>query len=258
LRITATVQARVGSTRLPAKVMKLICDKPMLQLHLERIKCSRLIDEIIVATTTNPNDDVIVNLAQKVGVGVYRGSEEDVLGRLVGLLRKHKVELHVELVGDSPLIDPHLIDEVIGFYLKHKEEFDFVTNGMRLTYPNGMEVNVYPAEILFDAEKKIAIEDPLREDVDIHITHNSKYRRCNLTAPHYYHNPDLYVEVDTMNDFKVVSAIFEHFMPIHPHFSLAQIIEFLKQRPDLVKLNQKVKRRYTKFKRNYPGEVVYV
>ena len=258
MKITATVQARTGSTRLSAKVMRLICGKPMLQLHLERIKCSRLIDEIIVATTTNPSDEVIVNLAQKVGVGVYRGSEEDVLGRMVGLLKEHEVDLHVELIGDCPLIDPQIIDEVIGFYLKNKNKFDFVTNGMNITYPNGMEVNVYPAQILLDAEKDVQVDDPLREHVDIHITHNSKYRRCNLNAPDYYHNPNIYIEVDTANDFEVVSAIFENFISLHPHFGLAQILDFLNKNPTLVKLNQRVIRRYTQFKKNYPGEVVYV
>ena len=115
MKITATIQARMGSTRLPGKVLKDIGGKPMLQRQIERIKHSRLIDEIIIATTSSVKDEPIVALSEKLGVKVFRGSEEDVLGRIVGLLRVHQVELHVELIGDSPFSDAQIIDEVIGF-----------------------------------------------------------------------------------------------------------------------------------------------
>ena len=169
---------------------------------------------------------------------------------VVNLLKKFQVEIHVEFVGDSPLPDPNIIDEIIGFYLKHTDQYDYVSNGVSITYPNGMEVNVYPASILIQADTLVSKDDPLREHVDIHIYKNSLFRCKCLKAPPYYHRPDIYLEVDTENDFQVVSTIYEHFDKLgKDHFTLAQIFDFLDTRPDLIKLNQDVPRRYWKFKK---------
>ncbi|MBF0231428.1 MAG: glycosyltransferase family protein [Desulfamplus sp.] len=249
MKITATIQARTGSSRLPGKVMKNIAGKPMLQHQLERVLRSRLIDEVVVATTTNPQDDVIVELAKKTGVKYFRGSENDVLGRIVSLLKEFEVELHVELIGDSPFTDPQIIDEIIGFYLKNRERYDYVSNGTKVTYPSGMEVNVYPAKVLIEAETKIDHDDPLREHVDIHLSKNDQYRRICLEAPSYFHFPDIYLEVDTPKDFEMVTAVFKHFFNQEKsHFSLSQILDFLAGRPDLVELNQSEERRWRVFK----------
>ncbi len=252
MKITATIQARMGSSRLPGKILKKMGGKPMLQRHIERIQRSRLIDEIVVATTTSPKDDPLVELTQQLGVKVFRGSEEDVIGRIAALLKEHQVEIHVELIGDSPLADPQIIDEVIGFYLKHQDQYDYVSNGIKVTYPSGAEVYVYSASILLEAEASLKKDDPMREHVDLHLNKKGRYRCANLEAPSYYHYPDIYIEVDTETDFQMVSAIFEHFdQQGHEHFSLAQVLEFLKARPDLIKLNQKVERNWWQFKEGY-------
>lgn len=253
MKITATVQARVGSSRLPGKVLKPICGKPMLELQLERIRRSRLIDELFIATSVSPKDDAIAALGKSLGVGVYRGSEDDVLGRVAGLLKAHAVELHVELIGDSPFTDPHIIDEVIGYYLKNRDRYDYVSNGMEVTYPSGMEVNVYPAHALLEAEAAVAASDPLREHVDIHLSKNKRFRSASLRAPKHYHRPDIFLEVDTAKDFEMASAVFGHFIGQgRRHFSLAQILDFLEGRPDLVALNQNEERRWWRFKDRPP------
>jgi len=249
MKITATIQARMGSSRLPGKVLKKIGDKPMLQRQIERIKRSRLIDEIVIATTSSLKDDPIVELAHQVDVKVFRGSEEDVLGRIVNLLKKFQIEIHVEFSGDSPLPDPNIIDEIIGYYLKHLDQYDYVSNGISISYPNGMEVNVYPASVLIKADTLVPKDDPLREHVDIHIYKNSTFRSKCLKAPPYYHHPNIYLEVDTKNDFQMVSAIYEHFDKLgKDHFTLSQILDFLDTKPDLIKLNQNETRRYWIFK----------
>ena len=184
---------------------------------------------------------------------MFRGSENDVLGRITALLKARKAELHVELIGDSPFTDPHIVDEIIGFYLKNQRQYDYVTNGMEVTYPAGMEVNVYPAAALIDAESRIKADEPLREHVDIHLSKNDKYRRIGLKAPKHYHRPEIFLEVDTAKDFAMVSAVFEHFLDKgQEHFSLAQILDFLDGRPDLIKLNQSEERRYWQFKEKPP------
>ena len=250
MKIAATIQARMSSTRLPGKVLKEIVGKPMLALQIERIQQSRLIDEIVVATTTEPQDDAIVALARELGVAFFRGSENDVVSRVVGALRAFAVDIHVEFMGDNPMPDPLLVDAVIGYYLKHADRYDYVTNALTTTYPPGAEVFVYPAAVLYDAERRIT-EPALREHVGIHIyQHPERYRLCNLEAPPWYRYPDLHLEVDTPEDFQVISAIFEHFYPDNPGFSLSQVIEFMVANPDLLTANQDVERRWKAFRQD--------
>ncbi len=247
--VVATIQARMGSTRLPGKVLKEVCGKPLLQYQIERVRRSRLIDDVVIATTTGSQDDAIDELGERLGVKVFRGPEEDVLKRIALLLDEHDVDLHVELVGDSPLADPQIIDEVIGFYLKNAADYDYVSNGTEVTYPAGMEVNVYPAAVLIEADAMVAATDPLREHVDIHLSKNPHFRSYCLRAPRYLHRPDVFLEVDTTRDFEMLSQVITHFMNRgKEHFSLAQILEYLEVRPELVKINQSEDRKYWQFK----------
>lgn len=249
MKITASIQARMNSSRLPGKVLMKIGERSILERQIERVKRSRLIDEVIIATTISELDNPIVDLCQKTNTKYYRGSEEDVFGRIASLLKENKVELHVELIGDSPFSDPQIIDEVIGYYLKYKNDLDYVSNGTKVSYPSGMEVNVYPASVLIDVESKIAKDDPLREHVDIHLSKNSELRRICLKAPFHFAYPDIYLEVDTEKDFQMVSEIFHYFdTQGYAHFSLSQILDYLKERPDLIEFNQKEERRWKVFK----------
>jgi spore coat polysaccharide biosynthesis protein SpsF len=242
----------MGSTRLPGKVMKTIVGKPMLALQIERVRGSRLLDEVIVATTTNPEDDVIEELAQEVGAGCFRGSEDDVLNRVVGALKAFEVVLHVELMGDSPIPDPAIIDQVIGYYIKHSDKYDYVSNALKTTYPPGCEVYVYPAKVLYDAESK-APHDRLREHVGPHIyQHPDRYRLCNLEAPPWHHYPELYLEVDTQEDLEMITQVFEYFHPANPGFGLGQVIDFMHAEPALANRNTHVERRWKEFRQDSP------
>lgn len=247
MRITATIQARLGSSRLPGKVLKPILGRPMLARQIERMQQSRLIDEIVVATSTAPENDRLQALAAEMGVACFRGSEDDVLGRVVGALRAARAEIHVEFQGDNPVPDAQLVDAIIGFYLKHAGAYDYVTNALKTTYPPGAEVYVYPAAVLYDAETHAA-EGPLREHVGLHIyQHPDRYRVHNLEAPPWLHYPDLHLEVDTGEDFEVVRAIYEHLYPKSPGFSLQQAIEFAIE-SGLAGRNRDVERRWRAFR----------
>jgi spore coat polysaccharide biosynthesis protein SpsF len=249
VKITATIQARMGSTRLPGKALKPILGKPALALQVERIRMSRLIDEIVLATPDSPQNDVLEALAQDAGIQCFRGDEDDVLGRVVGALAKFDVDVHVEFQGDNAVPDPLLIDAIIGYYLKHRKEYDYVTNALETTYPPGTEVSVYPARVLIDAER-MATDAALREHVGVHIYHRpDRYRVCNLEAPPWLHRPDLHLEIDTDEDFEVVRTVYEHFYPVNPGFSLAQVIEFA-DRTGLAELNKAVPRRWREFRRD--------
>lgn len=247
MKIAATIQARTGSARLPNKVMLPILGKPMLALQVERIRRSMLIDEVIIATSTNPNDDAVEALARQIGVACFRGSEERVLDRIVGALSHFGVEIQVEFYGDCPLPDPTIIDTIIGIYLKHQDSCDYVGCGLKTTFPPGLEVTVYPSRILYDVA---SIADD-RERVAVNIrSRPDRYRTMNVEAPPWYRYPDLHLEVDTAEDFGVVSAIYEALYPSNPHFLLSHVIEFMQRNPALVKLNRSIPRRWKQFRQD--------
>jgi spore coat polysaccharide biosynthesis protein SpsF len=226
LHADATIQARMGSSRLPGKVLMPVAGEPLLLRLVERIQRSRLIDRVIIATTTNSQDDKVAKLAERMGCLCYRGSEEDVLGRVVGALREYKIEIHAEFQGDNALPDPVLIDEVIDYYVEHQAQYDYVTTALKTTYPPGSEVTVYPAQVLFQAEKEAIASIP-REHVGPHIYQRpERFRCCNLEAPEGLHFPDVHLEVDTEEDYQVVCQVYEHFLPQHPGFTLAEAVRY--------------------------------
>lgn len=250
MKIVGSIQARMGSTRLPGKVLKEICGKPMLLWHIERIKNARLLDDVIVATTTSPSDDAIVKLCNKHHVKYFRGSENDVLSRIASLIRNFNIDIHVEFFGDSPLTDAHIIDEVIGFYLKNNGRYDYVSNSLKTTYPPGQEVAVYRGTALIEADESVPANNSLREHVSLHITQNKdKFKTYNLESPKHYNYPEIYLEVDTPDDFEFISKIMGHFFAKGlEYFSLAQVLDYLLEHPELIKINQKVERRWKKFR----------
>lgn len=246
--VTATIQARTGSSRLPGKVLLPILGRPMLELQIERIRRSRLVDQVVLATSVEPQDDALEGLAKRMGISCFRGSETDVLARVAGALKASGGELHAEFFGDSPLPDPLLIDQFIGFSLKHAGRYDVVTSALKTTYPPGTEVTVYPSRLLFDAEKT-ARSPEQREHVILAILGQpERYRICNLEAPPEFRQPELYLEVDTREDFEVVRAVYEHFYPRNPEFGLAQILEFMKEHPELADRNRRVERRWKAYR----------
>jgi len=248
MKIDATIQARLGSSRLPGKVLMEISGKPLLEIQIERLRRSRYIDRIIIATTDSPANDPIEDLASCLGCGCFRGSEDDVLGRVVGALASFEIGIHAEFQGDNPLPDPEVVDFVIGFFLEHPE-LDYVTNALKTTYPPGQEVSVYRAATLADAEKH-AIDSPFREHVGIHIyQHPDRYRLHNIEAPDKFRRPEFHLEVDTKEDFCLIEAIYTHFAPKNPRFSLGDIISFLDLNPDLTRQNASILRRWEKFRK---------
>ena len=225
VRIDATIQARMAASRLPGKMLLPVADRPLLARIVERIRQSALIDRIIVATSTSPQDDVLASLAADLGVACFRGSEDDVLGRVVGAFDAFDVDVHVEFQGDNALPDAWLIDSAIGVFLKHRDDVDYVSTALKTTYPPGTEVSVYAADTLRRAES-VKLDIP-REHVGPHIYRRPELFRCHgLEAPPWLHEPDMHFEVDTAEDYDVVCRLYEHFLPANPGFTIAQAIEF--------------------------------
>ena len=241
MKIVATIEARMGSSRLPGKSMKKIVGKPMLELLFERVKNSKLINEIVVATTQNPNNDVIEELAKKMSIGCFRGSENDVLDRVLNAAKSVSADVILELWGDNPLIDPKMLDNLIKFYSEN--DFDCVGTALpnfKKTYPIGISTLIFSTKILEEVNS-ITNDPEDRENVSNYIyEHPEKYKISSLPCPPELDYPDLRLTVDEENDFNLVKTIFENLYSINPMFDTYDIINFIKLNPQLKNLNKNV------------------
>ena len=162
-KVLAITQARVGSTRLPGKVLKTINGETLLQIHLERILKSKRISKLKVATTNEAGSEAIVAIANKVGVESFRGPIDDVLARFYLCALPENPDYIVRLTADCPLIDPHEIDNII--YEGIKGDYDYASNTLEPTFPDGMDAEVFK----FSALKKAYEEATLKSDRE-HVT----------------------------------------------------------------------------------------
>lgn len=247
MKIVATIEARINSSRLPGKTMMKIVEKPMLELMIERVKNSKMLDEIIIATADTPENHLIEDLANKMKVKCFRGNEEDVLDRVLKAAKKYKADVIVELWGDSPLIDSCLIDNLVNYYLKN--DFDCVGTTLpnfEKTFPIGISALIFSTKILEEVDQ--TTNNPIdRENVSNYIyEHTEKYKIGSLPCPQELNFPNVRLTIDEENDFQLVKKLFEYFYRTNPNFSIAQIIQFLKNNPELVKINQNVMQRKLK------------
>ena len=237
----AVIQARMNSSRLPGKVLLDAVGKPMLELMIERVQRVPSLDRIIVATTENASDDLVVALAERLGVGAYRGSEDDVLGRVLEAARAQGAEVIVELTGDCPLIDPEIIEHCIEAY--RAGGVDFVPNAITHSFPVGMDVNIYATEVLADVARRT--DDPLyHEHVSLFIHQNPDiYSLKGVAAPAEFTRPEIELTLDEADDYRLISEIFDALYPENPTFNLRDVLDLLDRRPDLSTINRDVRRR---------------
>ena len=241
-RIVATIEARMTSSRFPGKVLMEACGKPMLQHMIERLQRVPSLDGIVVATTGNDADVPIVNLAQRMGVGFFQGSEYDVLLRVLHSARAYDIDVIVEMTGDCPLIDPVLVEDCIQGY--QAAGVDYVSNVLERTYPRGMDTQVFATEVLADVADRT--DDPKdHEHVSIFIySHPEIYSLKNMPGPPELTNPGLGLTLDTPEDLELIRRIFEILYPDNPNFTLADILAVLKDNPALLELNAHVRRKH--------------
>jgi len=241
MRIVSTVEARMGSTRLPGKTLAPIMGRPMLDLLIERLSQSKQIDQIVVATTTESEDDRIEKLCRDLQVGCFRGSSEDVLDRVLRAAREFGASLIVEMTGDCPLLDPAVVEQVISLFLSG--DYDYVSNIRERTYPRGLDTQVFSTVVL--AEVSEITQDPAdRENVSLYIyEHPERYRLGNLVAPQEIRRPDLRLTVDTTEDLALVREIYERLYPRKPDFSTRDVVELLNAHPELVTTNAHVRQK---------------
>lgn len=206
-RTVATIEARMGSSRLPGKVLKPIEDDTILGFMIERVKLATTLDEIVVATTTSILDNPIEQFCSERNIKCFRGSESNVLERVYQTSVMAEADTIVELTGDCPLIDPHLIDQmVVSFYLN---DVDCHTNTFHRSYPDGMDVQVIKAKALEKTNLE-ATSDYDREHVTPYIYRNlNDFKISHQIAPLNQHFPDLGLTLDEQSDYELILSIYE-------------------------------------------------
>ena len=169
MKVVATIEARMTSTRLPGKVLLPANGRPMLYYLVRRLKAVPSINTIVLATTINATDEPLVEFAQKEGIQVFRGSEDDVMGRVIGAAESANADVIVEITGDCPIIDPDLVEQTIRMFQRHNAAY--VANSYISSYPDGMDTQVFSLDTL--KQSAAMTNDPLdREHVSRHIVNH--------------------------------------------------------------------------------------
>ena len=209
--IKAIIPARMTSNRLPGKVLLDINGKPALQRMIERVKASKLLDGIVIAITTNPQDDCLVNFCLENGVEYFRGSEDNVLERLIGAAKATNTEIVAEMTSDCPLIYWGHIDYLVDLHMKHYPEFDMTTNIEKRTFPRGFDLQIVNIEALEKSFKEIDNQPDFEHALTwIYLNPNGKkgYKVQNWKAPESQRRPDLEFTLDTESDLELLNWIF--------------------------------------------------
>lgn len=234
MKVVAIVQARMGSTRLPDKVMKRIGGVPMIELLLARLAKSRKIDQIVLATSTDDRNTSLVEHVQSLGYTCVRGSETDVLQRYLVAARQVQADVIVRITGDCPLIDPDLVDKVIEKY--QSKNIDYLSNTSPPTYPDGLDTEVFSLQALERAGQES--QDPFdHEHVTPYLRKPGLFKTAGFT-----HDKDLSGlrwTVDEPADFEVVSQVFAHFAP-NIHFSWTQVLALQRSQPEIFAANHSI------------------
>ncbi|SCA58657.1 Uncharacterized protein MJ1063 [Chlamydiales bacterium SCGC AB-751-O23] len=233
------VQARMTSTRLPGKVMKEVKGKPLLEYQIERLRSAGSMDGVIVATTVNSEDDIIVDFCKEKKVPYFRGDEDDVLGRYYEAAKKFNVDLICRCTSDCPLIDPAIVNKVVAYYLDNYPDIEYATCS---DFPLGMSAEIFSFQHLKEA----------------YMNAELGYEREHVT-PYFYSNPfrkfkvgRIYPEekapkyrltVDTPDDLKLIEKILQVLYLKQPMFSLNDITNLMKKNPTWQEINSHIKQK---------------
>lgn len=243
MKVVCLVQARVGSTRLPGKILKEICGKTILHHEIDRLKKCKEIDEIVIATTDKEDDDKIVNEAKKLSVKYFRGSENDVLSRFYYSAKENNADIIVRVTSDCPCIDFEILDKMLIYFKeKYKEkQVDYLSNTIKRTYPRGYDIEIFT----FSALEKSYInakKEYEREHVTPYI-----YDKTNNFLKLSFENKEDYskyrVTLDTIEDFIVIKNIFENLYYKNPYFKLNDVVQYLNNNLHIVDINKHIEQK---------------
>ncbi|NMB80490.1 MAG: acylneuraminate cytidylyltransferase [Ignavibacteria bacterium] len=235
------VQARYGSTRLRGKILKNISGKPILWHVINRLSYSKMIDKIVVATTTGPEDDKTEQFCIDNDISYYRGDVNNVLSRYYETAKKFRADIIIRITSDCPLIDPVILDKMIEQFLSFTEPIDYFSNVIQRTFPRGLDIEIFS----FEALEKAFTEAKTDFDRE-HVT------------PYFYNNPGIFKiknyqndidysfhrwTVDTEEDFRLIEEIYRSLYQPDKLFLFEETLNLFETNPDLIKINQHIKQK---------------
>jgi len=238
MTVVGIIQARMGSTRLPGKVLQPILDKPVLWWGVYRLKKARLIDQIVIATTELPQDDVLVELGEAEHWRDARGSENDVLDRYYQAARDFAADVVVRITSDCPLIDPGVTDYTIAAYLSAAPTVDYVNNLNPRTYPRGLDTEVFSFAALERAHRED--RSSWREHVTPYIHQQPALFRLGAVANLVDYARYRWT-VDTPEDLELVRTIYQHFG--HGDFSWQDALKAVEEHPAWADINRDIQQK---------------
>jgi len=235
MRTIVTIEARMGSSRLPGKVLEDILGKPVLEHLIDRLRRARLPDAIVVATTVNPLDDAIEALCRRIGCDYHRGSEPDITSRLIATAKASGADLIAQTTGDCPLLDPEVVDE--GIRLFRDSAVDYVSNRLERSYPCGQDVQVFPLSVL--ERVAASTSDPNdREHGSYYIyTHPREFAMRNFLAPDGIRCPEKRWVLDYPEDLEFMRRVYGALYPANPAFTTREVLAWLRAHPEAEAIN---------------------
>ena len=239
--IVTVIQTRRGSSRLPDKVLLCVAGKPLFVRQAERVQASLLCGTVVIATTTETNDDLIEYICRKEGLRCFRGNATDLIDRHYKAALQYNADIVVKIPSDCPLISPEIIDNVIGYYLDNSNRFHFVSNLHPATFPDGNDVEVMGIDVLEDAWLNAA--KPFERE---------------HTTPYFWEQPEKFSignvvmgtgedfsmlhrwTIDYKEDYCFIKKVFNELFSSNPLFSYKDVLRLLQKRPDIYNINSKL------------------
>lgn len=242
MKVLCIVQARMGSERLPKKVIKPILNQPMIIYTLNRLKKSKYIDEIVLATSQENKEEQLVDIVSKNGYKVFRGDENNVLKRFVDTYKKYGGDIIIRVTGDCPLIDPFIVDNVITYFMANN--YDYVRLDVPETFIRGFDVEVFSSKTLLKVWKEVSSLDNshrYKEHVTLYIYENPDKFNIGFVKGNEFYNKDYRLSVDTIEDFKLVETIFNHFQD--EYIAAKEVVKFLDENPNIASINEDIQQK---------------
>lgn len=229
----------MGSSRLKGKVLRKINGYPLIILNLKRLEKSVKIDQLILATSNKAEDDPLYEMVKAGGYKVFRGDEENVLKRYMDCALKYGGDVIVRVTGDCPLIDPDIVDNVISYYQMY--DYDYVRLDVPDTFIRGFDVEVFSIQAL-EKTFELAAEDRHREHVTAYMYHHPELFSIGKVCGEGLFSKEYRLCVDTIEDFTIVSKVYEHFKNIY--IPAGEVVKFLDNNPDIAAINNEVTQKH--------------
>ena len=240
MKIAAIIQARLGSKRLPAKHLLKINGKPIIWYLVQRLKKVKEINNIILATTAKKQDDQLVEFAKKEKINHFRGSENDVFGRVAKAAKKFRSDIIVDVSGDCPLLDPELVQQAINIFKINMP--DFLSTHVYSSYPLELDTNILSYKCLLKMDQN-AKSEAERDSTSLYIVKNKKkFKTLFLVAQKKIYRPEISFLLDEQKDFIFIKRILKYFIKKKISLSACDILKFLDKNQHLLEINKSVER----------------